>query len=170
MTLKNQVDNVQHQLDLKFMKKAIALAKQSELIGEVPVAAIVVDNSGNIISKSMNLRETQGTVLGHAELIALHRACKKLGTWRLIHCTLYVTLEPCFMCAAALVQSRIDRVVFAALDPKGGALGSLDDLSCHKKLNHRFAVTSGLLANESGQMLKAFFKKRRAKKAIKYSN
>ncbi len=161
MTLKNDLDNVQHQFDLKMMKKALLLARQSELNGEVPIAAIVVDKDGKIISKSMNTRQAQTTVLGHAELIALHRACKKRHSWRLADCTLYVTLEPCFMCAGALVQSRIARVVFAAQDPKGGALGSLANLANHDKLNHKFEVKSGLLANESSELLRSFFKKKR---------
>ncbi len=165
MTLKNQANDKQHQIDLKFMKKAMALARKSELAGEVPIAALIVDKDGKIISQSMNLRETKTTVLGHAELVALHRACKKLGSWRLTDCTMYVTLEPCFMCAGALVQSRLARVVFATHDPKGGAMGSLADLSCHEKLNHRFAVTSGVLADESSLMLKTFFKKKRSEKS-----
>ncbi|MBC7419147.1 MAG: nucleoside deaminase [Bdellovibrio sp.] len=161
MTLKNQANDGQQQIDLKFMKKAIALARKSELAGEIPIAALVVDKNGRIISQSTNLRETKTTVLGHAELVALHRACKKLGSWRLNGCTLYVTLEPCFMCAGALVQARIDRVVFATHDPKAGALGSVADLSNHEKLNHRFVTQQGPLQEESSQMLKNFFKKKR---------
>ena len=161
MTLKNEADDKQHQIDLKFMKKALELAKKSESIGEVPIAALVVDGNGHIIAQSMNLRETKTTVLGHAELVALHRACKKRGSWRLTDCTLYVTLEPCFMCAGALVQTRIKRVVFATHDPKAGALGSLANLSSHDKLNHRFEIQQGPLTEESSQLLKKFFKKKR---------
>ncbi len=163
MTLMNQADDDQHQTDLKFMKKAIALARKSELAGEVPVAALIVGKNGKIISQSMNLRETKTTVLGHAELVAIHRACKKLATWRLTGFTMYVTLEPCFMCAGALVQARIDRVVFATHDPKAGALGSLTDLSKHEKLNHRFEIQQGPLQEESSKILKDFFRKKRAK-------
>ncbi|MBC7742334.1 MAG: nucleoside deaminase [Bdellovibrionaceae bacterium] len=143
------------------MQKALKLARQSQLKGEVPIAAIVVDKDGIVLAQSINTRELHTTVLGHAELVALHRACKKRGSWRLVDCTLYVTLEPCFMCAGALVQSRIARVVFAAHDPKAGALGSVADLSCHEKLNHRFEITSGVLADESSQLLKDFFRRKR---------
>lgn len=166
MTPKNQANDDQHQIDLKFMRKAIALTRMSELAGEVPVAALIVDKEGRIISRSTNLRETKNTVLGHAELVAIHRACKKLGSWRLLGCTLYVTLEPCFMCAGALVQSRIDRVVFATPDPKAGALGSLANLAEHPKLNHKFVVQQGPLQEESSQMLKKFFKNKRSQKKI----
>ncbi len=164
MTLKNKADDVQQQLDLKFMKKALHLAQRSQLKGEVPIGALIVDKQGKIISRSTNLRETLTTVLGHAELVALHRACRKLNTWRLIDCTLYVTLEPCFMCAGALVQARISRVVYATPDPKAGALGSIDDLSAHTSLNHRFIVSHGACQEESSLLLKNFFKNKRSSK------
>jgi tRNA(adenine34) deaminase len=133
-------------------------------MGEVPIGAIIVDKNGIIISKSTNLREKAKTTLGHAELVAIHRACKKLDSWRLLDCTLYVTLEPCFMCAGALVQSRLSRVVFAAYDPKGGALVSLANLGADSRLNHKFNVTSGVLASECSDLLKQFFKKKRSSK------
>ena len=155
-------DNLDLQLDRKFMKIALELAQLSENRGEVPIGALIVDKSGNIISKSTNLRESIKSTLGHAELVAIHRACKKLNSWRLIDCTLYVTLEPCHMCAGALVQSRISRVVFAAHDPKAGALGSLQNLAQHEKLNHRFEVSGGLMAEKSSEILKAFFRKKRS--------
>ncbi|AZZ35563.1 tRNA-specific adenosine deaminase [Bdellovibrio sp. qaytius] len=148
--------------DLKFMTQAYRLAQNAEDNGEVPIGAVVVDGDGNVIGKSGNKREQLNTVLGHAELVALHRACKKKNSWRLIDCTLYVTLEPCFMCAGALVQSRIKRVVFATHDPKAGAMGSIDDLSKHAKLNHSFTSESGLLQNECSHLLKDFFKKKRS--------
>lgn len=151
-------------VDEKFMKVALKLAQKSEAIGEVPIGALIVSADGQIIAKSTNLREKLNTTLGHAELVALHRACKKRDSWRLTDCTLYVTLEPCFMCAGALVQARIKRVVFGAHDPKGGALGSLASLHEHPKLNHRFEVVDGVLANECSQQLKEFFKKKRKKK------
>ena len=149
--------------DLKFMNQAFKLAKNAELKGEVPIGAVVVDGEGKVIGKSGNKREQLNTVLGHAELVALHRACKTKNSWRLVDCTLYVTLEPCYMCAGALVQSRIKRVVFATHDPKAGAMGSLEDLSQHAKLNHRFKAESGLLQNECSHLLKDFFKKKRSK-------
>ncbi len=149
--------------DLKMMKKALSLAKRSELKGEVPIGALITDKNGQIIASATNSRETLCTVLGHAEMLALHRACKTKRSWRLIDCTLYVTLEPCFMCAGALVQSRISRVVYGAVDPKGGALVSLAQMGEDVRLNHRFVVRGGVLANECGGLLKDFFKKKRAK-------
>lgn len=151
--------------DLKFMNLAIKQAKLGEINGEVPVGAIVVDKNGKIIAKATNLREKLKSTLGHAELVAIHRACKKLGSWRLSDCTLYVTLEPCFMCSGALQQSRISRVVYAAPDPKGGALDSLAQLGNDSRLNHRFDVTSGVLMHECSQLLKNFFKTKRKKRA-----
>jgi len=164
MTLKN-LNDLQHQKDMKFMKLALRLAKQSEKKGEVPIGAVVVDQNGEILAKATNLRETTHSVLGHAELVAIHRANQKLQSWRLVDCTLYVTLEPCLMCAAALVQSRISRVVFATHDPKGGGLGSLTDLSNDSRLNHRFEVHHGILQVECSDLLKKFFKQKRKTKA-----
>lgn len=143
------------------MRLALKQAELSKSIGEVPIGAIIINKSGKIIAKSTNLREKEKTTLGHAELVAIHRACKKLNSWRLIDCTLYVTLEPCFMCAGALVQSRIGRVVFAAHDPKGGALETLAQLGNNPKLNHRFNVTGGVLATASSLLLKKFFSEKR---------
>ncbi|MCM2353607.1 MAG: tRNA adenosine(34) deaminase TadA [Pseudobdellovibrio sp.] len=150
--------------DLKFMQLAFKLAKNAQLKGEVPIGAVVVDAEGKVIGKSGNKREQLNTVLGHAELVALHRACKTKNSWRLIDCTLYVTLEPCYMCAGALVQSRIKRVVFATHDPKAGAMGSLEDLSKHTKLNHRFTAEHGLMQHECSTLLKDFFKQKRTEK------
>lgn len=146
------------------MAQAILLAQRSQSLGEVPIGALVVDEQGIVISRATNLREKHTSVLGHAEIIALHRACKKRKSWRLNGCTLYVTLEPCFMCAGALVQSRIARVVFGTPDPKGGALGSLADLSTDQRLNHNFAVTTGIRAEECSALLKEFFKAKRLSK------
>lgn len=152
-------------IDAKMMKKALRLAALSEKKGEVPIGAIIVDKNGQILAQATNLRESKCIVLGHAELVAIHRANQKRNSWRLNGCTLYVTLEPCLMCAAALVQTRIQRVVFAANDPKGGGLGSLCDLSKDQRLNHNFEVTSGVMAEESSLMLKKFFKSKRIKKS-----
>lgn len=163
MTLKIHQDDDQQQKDLKFMGLALKLAHESQAVGEVPVGALIVDKVGKIIAKATNLREKTTSVLGHAELVAIHRASQKLKSWRLIDCTLYVSLEPCFMCAAALVQSRISRVVFGAHDPKGGALGSLQDLSNDSRFNHQFTVTSGIQSIESSELLKKFFKLKRQK-------
>lgn len=173
MTLKNPpIDAANHNnsdlrlQDEKFMGKALALARKSESMGEVPIGALIVDKSGKIIARSTNLREKHLTTLGHAELVAIHRACKKLNSWRLLGCTLYVTLEPCFMCAGALVQSRIERVVYGARDPKAGALHSLATLGQDPRLNHRFEITAGILETESSTLLKNFFKKKRESKKI----
>jgi len=150
--------------DHKFMQIAFKLARKAEKNGEVPIGAVIVDGEGKVIAKASNTRETLNTVLGHAELLALHRACKKKQSWRLVDCTLYVTLEPCFMCAGALSQARIKRVVFATHDPKGGAMGSLENISTYTKLNHRFIAESGLMQNECSDLLKNFFKKKRLEK------
>lgn len=155
--------SVTQDFDAKMMKKALELAIKSEKKGEVPIGAVIVDRNGQILAQSTNLRETKCTVLGHAELVTIHRANQKLKSWRLNGCTLYVTLEPCLMCAAALVQSRISRVVFAATDPKGGGLGSLQNLSKDARLNHQFQVDHGLMSEESSLLLKKFFKMRRTK-------
>ncbi len=149
------------EFDEKMMTLALKLAEKSEAIGEVPIGAVITDKNGVILAKATNLRESKCTVLGHAELVAIHRANQKLQSWRLNDCTLYVTLEPCFMCAAALVQSRISRVVFATPDPKGGALGSLQNLSNDFRLNHQFNVESGLMKDSASLLLKKFFKKKR---------
>ena len=154
------------EFDEKMMTLALKLAKKSEAIGEVPVGAVITDKNGLILAKATNLRETKCTVLGHAELVAIHRANQKIKSWRLIDCTMYVTLEPCLMCAAALQQSRISRVVFATHDPKAGALGSLENLSNDPRLNHQFNVDSGLRADKASQMLKNFFKLKRQNKKI----
>ena len=167
----NTPDDNTQQKDLDFMARALALARRSQQLGEVPIGALVVDETGKVLSEATNLREMHTSVLGHAEMIAIHRACKKKKSWRLNGCTLYVTLEPCFMCAGALVQSRIARVVYGTQDPKGGALGSLTDLSIDQRLNHNFIVTAGVRAEDCSALLKDFFKeKRRSKKSTSVKN
>lgn len=151
-----------HPQDEKFMAMALKLAEKAQSKGEVPIGALIVDKKGKVIAKATNLRETEQTTLGHAELVAIHRACQKLQSWRLIDCTLYVTLEPCFMCAGALVQSRIGRVVYGTHDPKGGALTSLATLGNDLRLNHKFQTTSGVLQTECSEILKNFFKQKRS--------
>lgn len=161
MTSPGKTQDFDENFDLLMMRKALNLAKKSEQKGEVPIGALIVDKNGEIIATGTNLRESKQTVLGHAELIALHRACKAKNSWRLNDCTLYVTLEPCFMCAGALVQSRISRLVFGASDPKGGAITSLANLGTDNRLNHRFQITEGILQEECSLLLKKFFKKKR---------
>lgn len=148
MSSPSQTQEIGANFDTKMMKKALDLARKSESIGEVPIGAVITDKNGKIIAQSTNLRETKCTVLGHAELAAVHRACKALGSWRLSDCTMYVTLEPCFMCAGALVQSRIGRVVFGTRDPKGGALVTYATLGNDPRLNHQFQITEGILKEE----------------------
>lgn len=147
--------------DIVFMQKALQLAHKAAIRGEVPVGALVVSPDGQILATGENLRETLSTVLGHAELLALHRASKKLGNWRLSDCTLYVTLEPCVMCAGAIQQSRIGRVVYGAVDPKAGAVESLFTILSDPRLNHQVQVTAGVLGEECAQMLTEFFSTRR---------
>jgi tRNA(adenine34) deaminase len=133
------------------------LAKQKD---EVPVGAVVICD-GQVISVAHNLRETRRSASAHAELLALELACQKLGSWRLTDCTLVTTLEPCVMCAGALIQARIKALVFGAKDLKGGA-ESVFGLFSHQKHNHRVDVVSGVLEKECSQILKDFFKKKRA--------
>jgi tRNA(adenine34) deaminase len=129
--------------------------------GDVPVGALVVDDAGSVIGRAHNERELTGDPTAHAELLALRRAATSIGHWRLTGCTLVVTLEPCTMCAGAIVLSRIERVVYAAADPKAGAAGSLWDVLRDRRLNHRPEVVSGVLAADSGDVLRAFFAGRR---------
>ncbi len=146
--------------DELWMSRALVLARKAAEKGEVPVGALIV-KEGKLISQAGNRRESWKTSLGHAELIAIQRASTKLDAWRLIGCTLYVTLEPCVMCAGSLVQSRVERVVYGASDPKGGAMGSLFQIGQDPRLNHQIATKGGVLAEESAKILKAFFKQQR---------
>lgn len=157
-------DNAMHN-DEYWMSEALKLARFAESLGEVPVGALLVVN-GKLVAKAMNRRETWLTPLGHAELICLHRASKKLKSWRILQSTLYVTLEPCVMCAGALVQSRVSRVVYGATDPKGGAINSLFSIGNDKRLNHQFAVTGGVMEKECSELLKNFFKSRRTRPVL----
>jgi tRNA(adenine34) deaminase len=147
--------------DIIFMRRALELAAQAAALGEVPVGCVVV-HENQVISEAYNERETRPSALAHAELTALQAACEKLGRWRLTGCTLYVSLEPCVMCAGALVQARVDRVVYGARDPKAGAVESLYQVLNDARLNHRPQVTGGVLGAECGQVLSDFFRKRRA--------
>lgn len=151
--------------DKSFMRRALELAEHAASLGEVPVGAVVVWKGVNI-AEGYNRRETGKNALCHAELLAIDEACRVLGGWRLWQCTLYVTLEPCPMCAGAIVNARIPRVVFGAPDPKAGSCGSVVDLFS-LGYNHHPLVESGLLAAESAGLLKAFFKSLREKRAKK---
>lgn len=148
------------QADETYMTIALEQARVAEAIGEVPIGAVVVCD-GAVVATGYNRRETDNDPAGHAELIAIREAASRLGRWRLSGCTVYVTLEPCPMCAGLMHQARIDRCVYAAPDPKAGALGTLYDLHDDERLNHRFAVTAGVLESESAALLRAFFRKLR---------
>ncbi len=142
------------------MAEALRLAREAGARGEVPVGAVAL-HDGRIVGRGVNARESDRDPTAHAELLAIQEAARTLGRWRLTGVTLVVTLEPCAMCAGAMVLARIDRLVFGASDPKAGAVGSLMDLSADPRLNHRFAVERGVRAEECGAVLKEFFRARR---------
>lgn len=143
------------------MARALFLANKAREVGDVPVGAVVIDSVGRIIGRGWNCREAEHDPCGHAEIMALREAGKRLNRWNLIGCTLVVTLEPCTMCAGAIVSSRVDRVVFGAWDPKAGAAGSLRDVLRDSRLNHQVEVVPGVLAQEATVQLRAFFETRR---------
>ena len=140
-----------------YMKKAIALAKRAFALGEVPVGCVIVKD-GEIVARGYNRRNTKKTTLAHAEIAAIDKASKKLGDWRLEGCTLYVTLEPCQMCSGAIVQSRIDKVVIGAMNPKAGCAGSILNLLQMKEFNHQVEIKKSVLEQECRDLLQAFFK------------
>ncbi len=147
-------------LDEKFMALALEQAEEAARCGEVPIGAVLV-RDGSILAADRNRREALKDATAHAEILVMRRAGELLGGWRLSNCTLYVTLEPCPMCAGAMVQARIDRLVFGAADPKGGAAGTLYDIVRDRRLNHRLEVTGGLLEAECAALLQKFFRERR---------
>lgn len=142
------------------MERALALATQAAEKGEVPVGALLV-KAGVCIAEAHNLREASGNPTAHAEMLVLQAASETIGNWRFVDTTLYVTLEPCLMCAGAILLARIPKVVYAAADPKSGAVGSLYNVLEDERLNHRVEVVSGIYAEESGMLLKSFFQSRR---------
>ena len=148
--------------DLKWMKAAFALAEKAASLGEIPVGAVVVYD-GAIIGEGFNSKETDHNPIGHAEMTALSAAAKFRGAWRLSGCTLYVNLEPCGMCAGALVQSRVDRVVYGTRDSKTGAVHSLYQMLSDTRLNHQVEIVEGVLAAESQALIKSFFANLRRK-------
>ncbi|MCB1035397.1 MAG: tRNA adenosine(34) deaminase TadA [Acidobacteria bacterium] len=156
-------EGVEEVADHHWMEAALEEARKAPVHGDVPVGAVVV-RGGEIIGRGHNRREVDEDPLAHAELLALAQAAEATRGWRLDGCSLFVTLEPCAMCAGALVNSRIDRLVFAASDPKGGFCGSLGNLVEDSRLNHRLPVTRGLLAEEAGKLLKDFFATLRGKR------
>ena len=148
-----------------FMKEAINQAKKAERIDETPIGAVIV-HKGKIIARGYNKRETKRNSLCHAEIIAINKASKKLGGWRLPECDIYVTLEPCPMCAGAIISSRIDNLYFGAFDKKSGSAGSVTNLFKKNLFNHNVNVMGGLMEDECAQILKNFFKKLRQKKGV----
>jgi tRNA(adenine34) deaminase len=154
------------EFDQAMMRRALDLAREAASMGEVPVGALIV-RDGKIVSQAFNLRETLHDPTAHAERLAITLAGQALGSWRLESCTLYVTLEPCPMCAGAIVQSRIPRVVYGAADPKAGACASLFQIVSDPRLNHRSEVTAGVLERECGEILSLFFQDRRGFSKLK---
>ncbi len=146
--------------DEQFMRRAIDAAMIAEENGDVPIGAVIVHRN-QVIGRAWNQREQLNDPTAHAEIIALTQAASSIGSWRLHGCTIYVTLEPCPMCAGALVLGRLDRLVYGCPDPKTGACGSLYDIVRDERLNHRLEVTSGVLADECAALLQAFFRQRR---------
>lgn len=164
-------------MDEDYMRMALEEARLAAEEGEVPIGAVVVHGAehvetdcgvelvgGEVVARAHNRRETDKDPSAHAEFSAMCEAARALDRWRLTGCTVYVTLEPCLMCAGLMVNGRIDRCVFGAADPKGGALGTLYDVSHDERLNHEFEVTPGVLGEECAQVLRDFFRARRAKK------
>jgi tRNA(adenine34) deaminase len=146
---------------LAAMRRALELAAAAPVAGDVPIGAVVLGPHGTVLGEGVNVRERDGDPTGHAEIVALRAAAARVGEWRLTGCSLVVTLEPCTMCAGAIVLSRVDRLVFGAYDDKAGAAGSLWDVVRDRRLNHRPEVVGGVLAEESTALLDAFFADRR---------
>jgi tRNA(adenine34) deaminase len=146
--------------DTRYMRLALETARLAPVLGEVPIAAVVVLD-GEILAKVHNYREVWQDPTAHAEIVAIRQAASRLGTWRLTGATLFVTVEPCSMCAGAIIQSRIARLVFGAYDPKAGACGSLFNLPAERRLNHRVEVDGGVLEQESQALMQSFFRRLR---------
>ena len=155
--------------DERFMKAALAQAAKAEALDEVPIGCVIV-NDGKIIARGYNRRNTDHNTLSHAELTAIKKASKKLGDWRLEGCTMYVTLEPCQMCAGALVQSRIDKVYIGAMNKKAGCAGSVLDLLHVEGFNHQVECETGILGEECSRMLSEFFRRLRETKKAQEKN
>ena len=149
-------------IDEKYMKEAIRQAKKAAALGEVPIGCIIVYEE-KIIARGYNRRIIDKNVLSHAEIIAIKKACKKMGDWRLEGCTMYVTMEPCPMCAGAIVQARIPSVVIGCMNPTAGCAGSVLDMLHEDGFNHQVETQTGVLGEECSQMLKSFFKELRKK-------
>lgn len=149
--------------DLKYMNEALKEARKAYQKKEIPVGAVIVFQD-KIIARAHNTRMSEKQVFTHAEIKAINKACKKMNSWVLEDCTIYVTLEPCLMCAGALLQSRIKRIVYGTVEPKHGAIESIDSVLNNPKLNHHVEITSGILQKESSELLKNFFHELRQNK------
>jgi tRNA(adenine34) deaminase len=147
------------ELDERYVRRALQLAAEAEANGDVPIGAVLV--TGDAVIETKNEKELRGDATAHAEMLALQRAASELKAWRLPGATMYVTKEPCVMCAGAMVAARIKRLVYGCKDPKGGAAGSVVDIVQNPELNHRIDVTGGILEEETAAQLQAFFRKRR---------
>lgn len=151
--------------DRAYMEMAIAEAHLAMAQGEIPIGAVLVDDEGGVLSRAHNRREAAHDATAHAEILAIREAGRRLGHWRLTDCTLYVTLEPCPMCAGALVMGRLARVVYGVPDARAGAVESIFNVPGHPALNHRVAVTAGVLEEECRALLQTFFRSRRSRTA-----
>lgn len=159
----NPITPEQTDTDIKYMKAAVAQAKKAYKLNEVPIGCVIV-HEGRIIGRGYNRRNTDKTALGHAEITAIKKACKIIGDWRLEECTIYITLEPCQMCAGAIVQSRIPRVVIGSMNPKAGCAGSILNILEMPQFNHVCSVTRGVLGDVCSRMLSDFFRELRNSK------
>lgn len=157
--MKEQKEN-STSVDEKYMKEALRQAKKAAAIGEVPIGCVIVYED-KIIARGYNKRNTQKTTLGHAEILAIQKASKKLGDWRLEDCTMYITLEPCPMCAGAIVQARIPKVVIGAMNPKAGCAGSILNILQEERFNHQVEMVTGILEEECQGIMKEFFRQLR---------
>lgn len=160
MVYNNSMSGHYDESDLFYMKLALEQAREADACGEVPVGAVLV-REGRVLAACRNRCEELKDATAHAEILALREGSRRLGGWRLTGTTLYVTLEPCPMCAGALVQARVERLVYGAANPKGGACGTLYNLVQDERLNHRLAVTGGVMADECAVLLQGFFRRRR---------
>jgi len=160
LDLQEEQERIRYEKDVFFMKKAIKQAKKAADINEVPIGCVIVKD-GEVVAKGYNRRNTDHSTLSHAEITAIRKASKKLKDWRLEDCTLYVTLEPCQMCAGAIVQARIKRVVVGSMNPKAGCAGSVLNILQMKEFNHQVELVTSVLDEECSELLKDFFKKLR---------
>ncbi|MDD3239402.1 MAG: tRNA adenosine(34) deaminase TadA [Lachnospira sp.] len=159
---------IEYKQNVKYMKDAIRQAKKAAKLMEVPIGCVIV-HDGKVIGRGYNRRNTDKTTLGHAEITAIKKASKALGDWRLEECTMYITLEPCQMCAGAIVQARIPKVVIGSMNPKAGCAGSVLNILQVPQFNHQVEIIKGVLEEECSTMLTAFFRELRDKKKLKES-